>query len=594
MMFNKRAGKTSIKRRFVTTITSIILGFFILIVFGTAVTEYRSFHDNVRKTLSFFVENKLSQIDLRVFLLKKSVEGFASSSISINSIIDASGRSSYFPDAVIDFVRAEGIKTLIAFDFAGKPIESNIKELPEWFTLKNIQPAMASGETELFFEESRGSIIIVSPVIYYDTPQGGIAVEVNVSTIADSVMFSSVYEYRIKMGDSWEKGDEYPDGDLISVETRPDRNSILSMFNVSLTAFQSKSTAMQPIFSTFNKMVILGIIGIIISLFISLRLANRLALPILTLTQRVKDGVHPCGPIGTDDELEMLAASFDKSTEEVLRSKKDLELKVRERTVQLQENADELDNQKQMLLSINDDLVNANLKLNNLDKMKDEFISTVSHELRTPLTSIMGVLGIVTSPEFDSNADKDRLLGIAHNNCKRLSRLIDDLLDFQKLTSGKFELSKEALSASDIIDSVIEGSTGYAEKYHVCVRHEKKTTDGVHFLADKHRVYQVIDNMLSNAIKYSEEEGTVDLFAERINGKIRLSVRDYGSGIPKEYYDKIFSKFTQADTADDRAKYGTGLGLSICKSIIDAHGGTIGFESEENIGTTFWFELESA
>lgn len=229
-----------------------------------------------------------------------------------------------------------------------------------------------------------------------------------------------------------------------------------------------------------------------------------------------------------------------------------------------------------------------------IDQMKNEFISTVSHELRTPLTSIRGSLGLIMGGAMGAVPKEiESLLEIACNNSERLVRLINDILDTEKIESGKMTFHYNKVDLSKLIEQAVVANKPYADKYNVSFV-IKKLIPGAIVLLDSDRIRQVLDNLLSNSAKFSKTGGAVDISMEQVDGKIRVAVSDSGSGIPIEFQSRIFSKFYQADSSDMREKGGTGLGLSICKSIIEAHKGKIWFESSSNIGTTFYFDLIEA
>ena len=227
-----------------------------------------------------------------------------------------------------------------------------------------------------------------------------------------------------------------------------------------------------------------------------------------------------------------------------------------------------------------------------MDKMKNEFISTVSHELRTPLTSIRGSLGLLvggTVGELPESANE--MLKIASNNTERLLLLINDILDIQKIESGKMNFSFASVELKSFIEKAISEHAEYGKQYGVKFK-INHMLDNVKVYADKDRLMQVMGNLLSNAAKFSHSGDTVDIsIAAHQGNRLRISVTDYGSGIPEKFQPKLFERFTQHDSSDTRAKGGTGLGLSITKVIVEKHGGLIDFVSKEGIGSTFYIEL---
>jgi PAS domain S-box-containing protein len=226
-----------------------------------------------------------------------------------------------------------------------------------------------------------------------------------------------------------------------------------------------------------------------------------------------------------------------------------------------------------------------------MERLKDEFVSTVSHELRTPLTSISGSLGLLVGQWAGKLPESAaRLLTIAHTNSQRLVRLINDILDIEKIEFGRVVFKLGRTDVITLVEQVIESNRGFAEGYDVRVRLETALLDG-EVNADPDRLAQVITNLLSNAIKFSPAGGEVLVTIEKRNDTVRILVRDHGSGIPVNFRPHIFKKFAQADATNTRQKGGTGLGLSIAKQIVERLDGEIGFDDAFGGGTIFYVEL---
>lgn len=228
-----------------------------------------------------------------------------------------------------------------------------------------------------------------------------------------------------------------------------------------------------------------------------------------------------------------------------------------------------------------------------VDRLKKEFVSTVSHELRTPLTSIRGSLGLLQGGVAgEMPAQARALVDIALKNSERLVRLINDILDMEKIEAGRmaFDLRDSDLAA--LLHQAVEANRGFAHQYGQTIALETPPAHGTLLVrVDVDRFQQVVTNLLSNAIKFSPENGTVSLRAEPSGRRVRVSVTDRGPGIPEAFRSKIFGKFAQADSSDTRKKGGTGLGLSIAKAIVEKMGGSMDFTTEEGKGTTFFFDL---
>jgi PAS domain S-box-containing protein len=225
-----------------------------------------------------------------------------------------------------------------------------------------------------------------------------------------------------------------------------------------------------------------------------------------------------------------------------------------------------------------------------LDRMKDEFISTVSHELRTPLTSLRAALGLVTGGALASRPEKmKQMLEIAIGNTDRLVRLVNDILDIERISSGKAELHSSMCDLEELFQRATQLQQAGAVKggYRF-----EMNGNGVLVWADSDRILQMLTNLISNSIKFSPEGSLITLSAQEIgDGRAEIQVHDEGRGIPDDKLEQIFERFQQVDASDSRAMGGTGLGLAICRSIVTQHGGKIWATSSAGQGATFHFTL---
>lgn len=250
-----------------------------------------------------------------------------------------------------------------------------------------------------------------------------------------------------------------------------------------------------------------------------------------------------------------------------------LELRVQERTSELQKSEEAL--------------AKAKMKAEEATRVKSQFVSTVSHELRTPMTAIKGSLELLLNQEPVSGV-QHRLIYIAYENTKRLLRLVNDILDVEKIAAGKFTLNLKEQELLPLVEQAIQSNSLFAQQYKVYLQ-LSVACSGIKVKVDEDRILQVLDNLLSNAAKFSYANSRVNIVMTKDSEYVRVAVIDQGIGIAPEFQEKVFSQFMQARPSGG----GTGLGLSIAKSIIEQHEGTISFTTSD-IGTTFTIGLPLA
>jgi len=228
------------------------------------------------------------------------------------------------------------------------------------------------------------------------------------------------------------------------------------------------------------------------------------------------------------------------------------------------------------------------------EKQKSAFISTVSHELRSPLTSIKGAMGLLLSRSAGELPDKAlSLLEIAHRNADRLILIINDILDLDKIANGEMEFDRQDTDLAALVREADQATAMLQQRFGMTV--EMSGVDApIPFYTDPNRFIQILTNLLSNAYKFSAPNSKILIEIKDAGGQMRISVTDEGQGIPAAEQHKIFTRFSDMTNSDRALKGGTGLGLNICKAIVETMGGTIGFDTQEGVGTTFYFYLPKA
>lgn len=230
-------------------------------------------------------------------------------------------------------------------------------------------------------------------------------------------------------------------------------------------------------------------------------------------------------------------------------------------------------------------------ELEALDRMRSEFIAMVSHELRTPLTSIFGSLSILNAGVMAHDPQKVQVLTqAAFENSERLIGIVNDILDLTKIESGGFEIEKKVVDLNALVKSAILNLAHYYQKCHVTATLNLDESIGVVSI-DESRFVQIINNIASNAAKFSPEGSVVEISTINKGGHFQILIRDHGAGIPAELHGEMFKKFSKASVAGKGKLPGTGLGLNIAKQLVELHGGSIWFESGKDQGTTFFIEV---
>ncbi|HTN03326.1 MAG TPA: ATP-binding protein, partial [Planctomycetaceae bacterium] len=324
-------------------------------------------------------------------------------------------------------------------------------------------------------------------------------------------------------------------------------------------------------------------VGLLLSHFLSSSVSTRVD-HLVAAMQRVKSGRldERLMPVG-NDEIDHLAREFNTMVEQLNRNdamirelNSTLEEKVRLRTRQL------MRSKKTLQRSFR--------KLRETDRLKTEFFSNVSHELRTPLTMILAPVQRLLE-QSDALPERDRsLLDVVRLNGLRLLELINQLLEFSRVGSGKEELRPESLHLNRLVESLVRSAEPLAEQRGVRLTARLEATLPL-TSADPDKLETVIRNLVSNALKFTPQGGAVHVETRLQNDRLLLSVADTGIGIKPEDHNRIFDRFVQIDGSRSRAFSGTGLGLSLARELIELHGGTIGVDSELGRGATFWIEL---
>ena len=263
-----------------------------------------------------------------------------------------------------------------------------------------------------------------------------------------------------------------------------------------------------------------------------------------------------------------------------------------ERIKQLEELLKEQQQSARLLVRRDLELARANEKLQEFDEIKSNFISVVAHQLRTPLSGIKWTLNMLLNGDLGAlNNDQKTFLMKSYESNNRMITLINDMLDTDRIQSGKMHYGFRYINIVDLLDNVLFEISPEAIKRNISIEFKRKLENLPQVYVDPETMRAALQNLLENAIKYTIESGKIVLDVEQVGDMLQISINDTGIGIPEDQKKKIFERFFRGRNAVKRETDGSGLGLYIAKTIVEKHGGTICFESEENKGTTFYFTV---
>jgi len=356
---------------------------------------------------------------------------------------------------------------------------------------------------------------------------------------------------------------------------------------------------LQELHSRFQRYAVIAAIVLsaclLAALLISSVFRRAVAEPIVNLSKiakvvsRDKNYAVRATPIRSPAELAILIDAFNEmlaqiqQSESALRMARDgLEQRVRERTAELEAAKREVEEFSRSVLLAKEEVERGS-------KFKDQFLSTMSHELRTPLNAVLGFSDLLADERYGPLNDRQqRYVTHIHTGGEHLLKLISDILDLSKIEAGRMELTREHVTVASAFAEVISGLHPLAEKKSQALL--QKVEPNLHVYADAMRFKQILMNLVANAIKFTPEDGRIELVARRVEDQVRMEVHDNGPGIPPDQQQRIFEAFVRL-TQTGSATEGTGLGLAITSRLVELHGSKLGIQSQPGEGTSFYFSL---
>ncbi|MCP3926341.1 MAG: response regulator [Desulfobacterales bacterium] len=577
---------------------TVMLAMIILIV---AVLNINGIKMELNNSLYLRADHVFNAMEQRVTHFVEIVNNFSKNHFIINSIVHPKERDLYLKRMVDDFSKMQSIHSLTVVDYSGVIIYSNLKNPPDYRKILYLRPTLETGHSMITIQKNTHNFVIIEPIMHYQTPIGAIIAEIDTEDIISQYFTHEKTDYYKLYSDKTllVSHNYYDKEDYFEINHLPESKLInLKHLKMKIEIGALETKYIDLVIIIVFKLLLVGIFFLAIAFFISVKLGNSLANPILEMVQKIsmsadnKDQIY--SPVGTGDELEILANELDKREVSLRESREYLEEQVRERTNELSYVNKNLKSKILDLKKAEEDMKLAKEDAESANRAKSEFLANMSHEIRTPLNSVIGFSDLLYNMEKDKI--KMSYLESVQTAGKSLLNLINDILDLSKIEAGRFEIQYYPSNLNFIFKEV-------RQLFKLKIE-EKKLNFFIDFeneienmMLDEVRVKQILVNLVGNATKFTNS-GYIKLSAKTINrtsdkADLVIYVEDTGIGVPEDKQKLIFESFQQQDGEITRAYGGTGLGLTISKRLSELMNGKISLVSEEGKGSTFEITLRS-
>ena len=568
----KRNKTSSLKTRLVGNFLALVVGIIVIFMITICIALFIEKKNYIIEDLNFQDHHSLQLIEQKLCFFIESVDNFCGNHFIINSIIHSQSKWQYLPKLVEDFCRFQYVVSVTIVDYQGKVIHSSLKNPPDYNKILYLRHTLVSGQKIVTVKKSSKNLIIVDSVDYYDSPIGAVIVEIEFDKLVSNILLNAPSTYhKLYAGKQLIFSTKQDDNLKYMVHENIAQQDLTNLYslNIRLESGALQSIYINTILRVISPVLFLGILFVIISILIAIKLSRDIAIPIIELCKKAaqSDDLHinKYSPVGTNDELEELAKVLDK---------REMELK-----------------------KVQEHLIKAKIEAENANKEKSKFLANMSHEIRTPMNAIIGLTSLVTRTNLTAKQnDYITNIQVASQN---LLGIINDILDFSKIEAGKLELDLKSFNLEQLLSNISNQLSVKAEEKGLELVLFINANLYINLIGDSIKIGQILINLISNAIKFSDHGEIVLRTEMKTDNNIEddlvtlsFSIEDKGIGMTQDQLNKLFKPFIQADASTTRKYVGTGLGLTISKRLIKMMEGDIHVESEPGKGSKFSFYIK--